>query len=244
MGCESVEGAQPVHSVRLRSFELARTEVTVEQFRAFTDATGYRTDAEKVTERGSGAWSINVTNGHWSFAAISWRQPGFAASDRDPAVCLSWNDAIAFCRWLSEVTGDAYRLPTEAEWEYAARADTEAVKLAGAALAQVAWYVENSEGRTHPVGEKQANAWGLHDMLGNAWEWCADRWHDDYRGAPEDGSAWGRESDTDPDDPGERKVIRGGGWGLDSQATTYYSRATFGRVLRCNISGFRIARSI
>jgi formylglycine-generating enzyme len=103
----------------------------VGQFRAFADATGYRTDAEKVTEGGSGAWAINATNGHWSFAAITWRQPGFVTSDRDPAVCLSWNDAIAFCRWLSEVTGDAYRLPTEAEWEYAARAGAEAVELPG-----------------------------------------------------------------------------------------------------------------
>jgi formylglycine-generating enzyme required for sulfatase activity len=243
MGCGLVPDAQPVHPVRLRGFELSRTEVTVEQFRAFADATGYRTDAEK-DGRGPGAWTINLTTEQWSWTAIDWRRPGFPISDADPAVCLSWNDAVAYCQWLSEVTGDAYRLPTEAEWEYAACAGAGVDELTAIPIPLVAWYAENSGGRTHPVGQKESNAWGLRDMLGNAWEWCADRWHNDYRGAPGDGSAWGSESETDPNDPGECKVMRGGGWGLGSQATTFWSRATFGRVLRCNNSGFRIARSL
>ena len=103
-----------------------------------------------------------------------------------------------------------YRLPSEAEWEYACRAGSETEFCFGddaKRLGEFAWYSENSESKTHPVGEKKPNAWGLYDMHGNVWEWVEDDWHDSYEGAPDDGSAW-------IDKPrGSDRVVRGGSWG-------------------------------
>ena len=106
---------------------------------------------------------------------------------RQPVVGVSWHDAVAYSRWAG------LALPSEAQWEYACRAGTTTPYWSGTTeedLARVAWYGGNSEGRLHGVGEKPANPWGLFDMHGNVWEWCADYWHDTYEGAPDEGSAW------------------------------------------------------
>ncbi len=168
------------HRVTLtHGYWLARTQVTQGQFERFVSATGHKTvDSER------------------------WRRSG---GERHPVVSVSWEDAQAFCGWLSAEAGEGFRLPTEAEWERAARAGTEASRYE-ADLDTIGWYRENSGGSSHPVGEKRANGWGLSDMLGNVYEWVED--------AIENLSA----SDTyvDSVDPlgleGSRRVFRGGRW--------------------------------
>ena len=125
-----------------------------------------------------------------------------------PVERVSWNDAVEFCKNLSAKEGKTYRLPTEAEWEYACRAGTTTLYSSGddkESLGEYAWYRDNSGGKPHPVGEKKPNAWGLHDMHGNVWEWCADWWAKDYY------------ADSPTDDPpgpetGSFRVYRGGSW--------------------------------
>ncbi|REJ48159.1 MAG: serine/threonine-protein kinase pkn1 [Microcystis flos-aquae DF17] len=127
---------------------------------------------------------------------------------QNPVEKVSWNDAQAFCQKLSQITGKTYRLPTEAEWEYACRAGTTTRYYFGDdanQLGDYAWYIGNSQDKTHPVGQKKPNAWGLYDMSGNVWEWCEDNWHDNYIGAPRDGSAWLTNDN-------HSQILRGGSW--------------------------------
>jgi formylglycine-generating enzyme required for sulfatase activity len=234
MGSENGD-EKPRHRVQVRSFDLGRTEVTLRQFRAFTQATGYRTDAEK---EGWG-WVCCWSKGE----GVSWRDPGFRQSEDDPVVALSWQDAVEFCKWLSAETGQEYRLPSEAEWEYAARAGNQGEYPSD--LEQAAWYKDNSEGKTHPVARKQPNAWGLYDMLGNGWEWVADVWSQGYAGAPTDGSAR-REGGSAYRSfaAGDGRALRGGAWGLDRSFLRLAGRPPFGSHERCNNSGLRVARSL
>ena len=155
-------------------------------------------------------------------------------------VNVSWNDAVAFCQWLSRKEGKAYRLPTEAEWEHACRAGTTTRWSFGndeTALAQYAWFDGNSSRSSHPVGQKGASAWGLHDTHGNVWEWCADWFGQDY---------YAKSPGLDPAGPdsGESRVLRGGSWrdwpiGARSAFRSVYDPAT-----RDNNLGFRLARTL
>ncbi|NCS24498.1 MAG: SUMF1/EgtB/PvdO family nonheme iron enzyme [Microcystis aeruginosa BS13-02] len=131
---------------------------------------------------------------------------------QNPVEMVSWRDAQVFCQKLSQITGKIYRLPTEAEWEYACRAGTTTRFYFGDdanQLGDYAWYSGNSQGKTHPVGQKKPNAWGLYDMSGNVWEWCEDDWHSSYTGVPEDGSAWILKNNNRCQSP---KCLRGGSW--------------------------------
>ncbi len=248
MGADN-EGERPRHQVKVRSFDMATTEVTVGQFRAFTQATGYKTEAEKEnwgfvccwSKPGDAGWR---SRGYWKKEeGATWRNPGFPQSDADPVILLSWQDAAEFCKWLATETGQQFRLPSEAEWEYAARAGSEADLQAGADT--YGWSRENSELRTHPVALKKPNAWGLFDTAGNAWEWVADVWTRDYEGAPTDGSARMDGGSSHPQiAPGDGRILRGGGWGLERATLRFADRSPFGSHQRCNNSGFRIARSI
>ncbi|NCQ92482.1 MAG: SUMF1/EgtB/PvdO family nonheme iron enzyme [Microcystis aeruginosa LG13-03] len=133
----------------------------------------------------------------------------FSNNPQNPVENVSWNDAQAFCQKLSQITGKTYRLPTEAEWEYACRGGTTTRYYFGDDANQsgdYAWYSGNSLNTTHPVGQKKPNAWGLHDMIGNVWEWCEDNLHDNYIGAPTDGSAWIKNGN-------DYQILRGGSWG-------------------------------
>jgi formylglycine-generating enzyme required for sulfatase activity len=224
----------PVHRVRItRPFYMARHEVTVGQFGRFVQASGYV--PESVAD-GTGGYGYNPqydpasTRRGDAFDGrsprYSWQNPGFAQSADHPVVNVTWNDAVALARWLSQTEQRRYRLPTEAEWEYACRAGTRTQYHSGddpASLAQVAnvfdadaaahwpkWQAyalpaHDGHSFTAAVGRFAANAFGLQDMHGNVWEWTAD-WHDD--------DYYARSSVDDPQGPadGGVKVRRGGSW--------------------------------
>jgi formylglycine-generating enzyme required for sulfatase activity len=203
----------PQHRVTIKSFLMGKFEVTSDEYEAFVLDTD---DVELPHDENWGRGSR-------------------------PVIYVSWNDSKAYIGWLSKVTGKKYRLPTDAEWEHAARAGTETAFSFGDdsnKLGEYAWYRDNSEGQTHPVGKKKPNAWDLFDMHGNVWEWVEDDWHDNYNGAPHDGRAW-------VDDPrGAARVVRGGGWDNDAR----YCRSAF-RYDRVpgnfkNRVGFRLSRSV
>ena len=208
----------PRHHVTLsKPFYMAATEITRAQFAQFVRETAYTTSAEKE------GWAIAWKEDALARAeGVSWKTPGFAQTDRDPVVCISWNDAVAFCQWLGRKEGRSYRLPTEAQWEYAARADTTTLFPWGDSIGGGEGWVnvmdltagEEFPDRitvdwrdgyvfTSPVGSFNANAWGLFDMMGNAWEWCLD-WSGNYP----DGAV------SDPKGPSttDWRGFRGGSW--------------------------------
>jgi formylglycine-generating enzyme required for sulfatase activity len=165
-----------------------------------------------------------------------WQPPRFEQTSRHPAVNVSFEDAVAYAAWLSERTGHRYRLPSEAEWEYACRAGTETARYWGEGTDPG---LANFDGEaTTEVDTHKPNPWGLYDMLGNVWEWVEDVWHETYAGAPEDGSAWARDGDP------SLRVLRGGSWNdyrWDCRAGRrgrYHSGDRFGDA------GFRLARDV
>lgn len=251
-GTADVEASAPPHAVRLtRGFLLGRTEVTVGEFEAFVAATAWVTDAEK---RGRGG----VDNGNGERAGVTWTAPPFPQRADHPVVEVSWRDATAYADWRSAQDGlpacyaedirpldcGGWRLPTEAEWEWAARGSS-LEALPGVtttargcepdpALGSVAWTCSNSGGGTHPVGSLEPNARGLHDLHGNVWEWVHD-WFDDYpSGELVDPAGPASESD---------KVIRGGGWGSRTSDVTATVRADDPPDAAFDNLGFRLART-
>ena len=181
----------------------------------------------------------------------NWRSPGFAQTDRDPVVWVSWEDAKAYCAWLAERTGEPYRLPSEAEWEYACRAGTTTPFWTGPTIstAQANYdgnhvYGSGAKGvyrqRTVAVDEPSfpPNPFGLHHMHGNVWEWVEDCWHDSYVGAPSDGSAW-ISGCLDP----TRRVLRGGSWYGNPRILRSAIRYGGAPEDRSSLTGFRVART-
>ena len=230
---------KPVRRVTVPAFKLGKYEVTVGQFRGFVDATGYRTDAERNTGGEAGCFALQP-DGNWGWVSgRSWRNPGYPVQDEQPVVCVSWNDAEAFIKWLNNKTGGNYRLPTEAEWEYAARAGSKTKYSWGNDIGSNRANCDNDDcgdrwEYTAPVGSFLANAWGLHDMHGNVWEWVQDCWNDSYEGAPTDGSSW-----TSGDC--SQRVIRGGSWYYNARNLRSASRR-YGRPNRSIDVGFRLAQ--
>ena len=200
------------------------------------DDSGYQTDAERDGKGGYGR-----VDGQWKQdPRFVWNADlGLEQTDDHPVANVSWNDGVAFCEWLSKKESEPSSLPTEAQWEYACRAGTTTRWYSGddeAGLKDVAWYSAIAKGKTHAVGQKTPNAWGLCDMHGNVWEWCQDWFGDRYYA-------------TSPiDDPtgaseGSFRVARGGGW----YGFAWYCRSAFrGRGSpddRLDFLGFRVARS-
>ena len=232
----------PVHRMTIGSpFAVGVYEVTVSGFGRFVDATGHSTGNACYVWTGD-KWKQR--NG------FNWRSPGFEQGVSNPAVCVSWGDALAYVIWLSRKTGIRYRLPSEAEWEYASRAGTRTARWWGEgesgqcahangadASTDFGWKIDCSDGHSHtaPVGSFRANAWGLHDVLGNAWEWTRDCWNGNYTSAPSDFRA--RVACRD-------RVLRGGSW--FDMPWSLRSATRLGNDLggRLNVSGFRVARAL
>jgi formylglycine-generating enzyme required for sulfatase activity len=250
-----LDDEKPVHQVLIsRPFYLGQHEVTVDQFRQFVTATGYVTDAEKGTGfRGAFGWDRETMEFQMN-PEYSWRQTGFGQTGSHPVVNVSWNDASAFCGWLREKENQDFRLPTEAEWEYACRAgsttsycpgdDPESVaqvgNIADAMFAgqfpelQSAVLANDGYVYTAPVGSFASNPFGLHDMHGNVWEWCQDLFDVEYYGAS---------PNNDPPGPsgGEERVYRGGGWFPCARGFRSSSRSGDVPENRHLTLGFRIA---
>jgi len=170
-----------------------------------------------------------VTQAQW-FKVMGRRAGGFQGDDL-PVESISWDDAVAFCRKLSALDGRTYRLPTEAEWEYACRAGSAGRFSGDAVLADQAWTEANSDGRTHPVGTKKPNAWGLYDMHGNVAEWCAD-WYGPYPDAQVVDPAGPRE--------GKARVVRGGSWASFDRGCRSASRSSVPPSYQTRFVGLRV----
>ena len=206
------------HPVTVRSFWIGKYEVTFDEYLAFVlDNRDFKPPPDQGWGRGS-----------------------------RPVINVNWEEAQAYAAWLSKVTGKAFRLPTEAEWEYAARANStkhywwgDDVNEGGKVWANCAnCGSEWDNQKTAPVGSFSENGFGLHDMHGNVWEWVEDDWHESYKGAPNDGSAWTDKS------RGSLRVLRGGSW--DGDAQNCRSAVRFGNRpgYRNGSVGFRLSRSV
>ena len=237
---------RPTHEVTIaKPFALMTKEVTRDQFAAFAKETNREIDTGcQVNDGGNGKWRDEGT----------FLDPGIKQQGNHPVVCVSQTDAEDYAEWLSQLTGKNYRLPTEAEWEYAARSTKKSawpwgndVSKSGCKAVNAMdtsghkeWPINDAmpcdDGfvTTAPVGSFPANAWGLYDMLGNVWEKVSDCWHDTYDGAPKDGSSWDSDScDAHP--------IRGGAW-LENPWDTRFAARWKGEDTKDAATGFRLAR--
>jgi formylglycine-generating enzyme required for sulfatase activity len=217
----------PQHWVGIeRPIAMGRYPVTVGEWRAFVRATGWRQSGE-----------------------VNWEAPGFPQTDAHPVVGVNWYDAQDYVRWLSEATGRHYRLPSEAEWEYACRAGSRTAFSFGDTIstAQANYdgnFTYNGGARgeyrrgTTPAGMFPPNPWGLFDMHGNVWEWVQDVVHDNYEGAPLDGSAWEEGGDQ------ARRILRGGSWLYNPRYLRSALRNGFSSALSNDIVGFRVVRDL
>ncbi|GAM08705.1 serine/threonine-protein kinase pkn1 [Geobacter sp. OR-1] len=212
---------KPVHLITIaRPFAIGRYEVTFAEYDLFCAATG----REKPKD------------GRRWFPFSNWGR------ERRPAINVTWDDAVAYTRWLSEQTGRTYRLPSEAEWEYAAKSGSEDRYWWGFNVGENR---ANCKGcgskfdgkKTAPVGTFPANRFGLFDTAGNVWEWCQDRWHESYEGAPADGTAWEAGDD-------QRRVERGGSFGSKPRYVRSSARGRGKPTDRYVYLGFRVVREL
>ena len=191
-------------------------------------------NTRRVTLDGFYIGETEITQAQWR-AVMGTNPSNFNKGDNYPVERVSWNDAQAFCQELSRMTGKTYLLPTEAQWEYAARGGkkAEGSKYSGSyAIDAVAWYSNNSGSSTHPVKSKRANVLGLYDMSGNVWEWCSDFY----------GSSYNTNETNNPTGPsaGSYRVERGGSWSNDALCCRVSYRSSYGPDDRVNNLGFRV----
>ena len=232
-----MEEESPIHTVTLaKPFALGIYEVTFDEFDACYEADGCD-DSPPTT-----GWMTKLGVGEGVAQSEDWKR------GKRPVIKVSWNDAREYVEWLAEHTGKPYRLASEAEWEYAARAGTatpfyfgETISTDQANYRGTHVYGNGSRGvfrgRTVDVGSFAPNAFGLHDMHGNVWEWVEDCWHENYQNAPADGSAWRT--------PRCRKrVLRSGGWANSPDGLRSAMRIPNGAGINSDIVGFRVARSL
>ncbi len=241
---------KPVHEVCVDDYYISRYEITIGDFRKFTEETGYKTEAE--AQDGCHSWVGDGTLK--KIREHNWRNTGFPQTDREPVVCLSWNDADNYIRWLNQKEGRRYRLLTEAEWEYAARSrgkeylyswgnEGPSGNIADESVAEELpalsiWKgVRDGYAYTAPVGSFRPNDLGIYDMSGNVYEWVGD-WQKDgyYAMSP-------RNNPRGPDS-GRYKLMRGGAWDLEpdtARTTSRYWNIAGGRAV---CIGFRIAHPV
>jgi formylglycine-generating enzyme required for sulfatase activity len=186
-----------------------------------------------VTLRNFALSKTEITQGQWQ--AVMGSNPSYFSNCGSdcPVENVSWDDIQTFLQKLNAKTGKQYRLPSEAEWEYACRAGGAHQYCGNDSIDSVAWYKSNSGYKPHAVGQKQANSFGLYDMSGNVWEWVEDSYHNSYAGASADGNAWA--GDT------AKRVLRGGSWGYGPWSARAANRLRFGTTDRSNGIGFRLA---
>jgi formylglycine-generating enzyme required for sulfatase activity len=245
----------PQHIVTIgKPFAVGKLHVTVDQFAVFVRETGYEAGANCIK------WGDDRT-GHDG----SWHQPGFAQEGSHPVVCVSWDAGKAYVDWLAKKTRKPYRLLSEAEWEYAARGQTasgaygrfwfgngtadlcrhgngaDQAARVGNQKADNSKFAPCNDGYAHtsPAGHYTPNAFGLHDMVGNAWQWTEDCEHVDYNGAPNDGSAW-----TTGKCGGDRHIVRGGSWHVAPEYLRVAYRPGIVATGGTNEVGFRVARAL
>ena len=244
MGCTKEQGGdcdsneKPAHEVTVPSFYMGKYIVTNEDFVPFLNAKGNQ-------EEGGVSWVDLAGEYNKISCGIQQLNGKFlvkSGHERLPMIYVSWYGARAYAAWLRSRTGKNYRLPSEAEWEYAARGGqkSKGYKYAGSnTLSEVAWYYENSDGQTHKVGSApKGNELGLYDMSGNVWEWTADCYNDSYNGAPKDGSAW-----TDEDGKCSYRVLRGGSWSFNARSCRTSYRNYGEPSNRFDSIGFRLVHS-
>jgi len=178
-----------------------------------------------------------VTQAQWR-TVMGNNPSNFSACDDCPVETVSWDDVQGFIQKLNQQTGGHYRLPSEAEWEYACRSGGRPEEYCGGNSPEaLGWYGDNSGGKTHPVGQKSANGLGLYDMSGNVWEWTQDCWNGNYNGAPADGAAW------QSDECGLR-VWRGGSWGGQLGGVRSAQRSGSATAFRIIYLGFRLVQDL
>ena len=242
----------PRHRVTIaKPFAVGKYEVTRREFGAFVRVSGH------VIR--DGCWVYDSGERNWKRdAARTWRSPGYEQTDLDPVVCVNWDDVKAYVAWLSNKTGKEYRLPSEAEWEYAARGGTRRSRYWGDDASAQCTHANGADGtlkahysdwpwvvascrdgfvHTAPAGSFSANGFGLHDVLGNVWEWVEDCWNERYVGAPSDGSPW-------TDGNCSKHVLRGGSWYNFPGNLRSANRYWFWSGSRYFIFGFRVARTL
>jgi len=221
---------KPVHTVTVDGFYIGKYEVTVSQYLQFAKETN--SHYPEWLESGSVYNIYHGTDNHY-------KKFGSALTNENhPIIGISWHDAKAYCEWLSRKTGMKYRLPTEAQWEFAARGGNKSrgyIYSGSYTIGEVAWYTENSNGKTHPVGQKKANELGIYDMSGNVWEWCADWYAGDYYA---DSPRYNPENKTQT----SGRVGRGGGWFSYPGYCRVADRGSWGPGNRGVYVGFRLLR--
>lgn len=231
MGDNEVEIQKPAHEVSIANgYWMGKYPVTQAQYQEVVG------ENPSYFQKG-----LKLSEGFLGFGGKSIKEDTFKC----PVEQISLNHAESFCKCLTSLEKSAgrlpegyeYRLPTESEWEFAAQCGTEHSdnKFSGSNnINDVAWYDENSNNRTHPVGELAPNELGLYDMCGNVWEWCLDDWHSNYNEAPLDGSCWG-------EGKGVTRVFRGGGWSSIAEYCTLRNRYYLAPGFTFDFLGFRIA---
>lgn len=240
----------PQHPVAIAyGLALSKYAVTRDEYAQFVAATK-RPDPDSC-------YVVVASGGEENVKGANWHSPGFPQTGRDPVVCVSWDDAQAYAAWLSAKTGHTYRLPTEAEWEYAARAGTTTARYSGDSPANLCRFINHADldysaknprdsdvnrechdgfAFTSPVGSFAPNLFGLYDMLGNVWQWTEDCWNEDYRDAPSDGSSWKSGNCS-------RRVVRGGAYSNVPGLVLSAVRNGYRSSGRDHSQGFRVART-
>ena len=216
----------PQRWIDLEGFYLSSTEITVGQFRAFIDATNFA--------MGTSCW---VWEGEWKEKdGVDWQSPGFSQDLDHPVTCVSWDEAQAYLAWVNLNTDGGYGFPSEAQWEYAARAGTTTAYSTGDLISADEANYDRNLGTTRSVGSYAANTWSLYDMHGNIWEWTQDCWNDDLRNHSSNGAAM-ESGDC------ERRVTRGGSW--YDEPRNLRSADRFGGTTsdRSHVIGFRLLKT-